>query len=184
MEDLTYEAKISHLKDTIKSYPDFPKEGIIFRYTAETLLNYFWSFSVFIDMYFFHYRDMFSLLKDPTCLKYVMDCMMVKIKELKWDQVDIVVGLESRGFILAPLLALNLNAGFVPVRKQGRLPGKCKQVSYSLEYRDVMNKHINLYNILPDTIVIYLIENIFRQMYLKFKKIVFYQANASWLLMT
>jgi len=124
MEDLTYEAKISHLKDTIKSYPDFPKEGIIF-------------------------RDMFSLLKDPTCLKYVMDCMMVKIKELKWDQVDIVVGLESRGFILAPLLALNLNAGFVPVRKQGRLPGKCKQVSYSLEYRDADVLEIQENSILP-----------------------------------
>lgn len=124
MESVSYEAKISHLKEKIKSYPDFPKEGILF-------------------------RDMFSLLKDPTCLTYVMECMMAKVKELKWDNVDVVVGLESRGFILGPYLALNLNAGFVPVRKQGRLPGKCKQVSYSLEYRDADVLEIQENSILP-----------------------------------
>lgn len=63
--------------------------------------------------------------------------MLAKIKELKWDDVDVIVGLESRGFILAPLLALKLNAGFVPVRKKGRLPGSCKEIAYTLEYRTV-----------------------------------------------
>jgi adenine phosphoribosyltransferase len=47
------------------------------------------------------------------------------------------VGLESRGFILAPLLAVKLNAGFVPIRKKGRLPGVCKEIAYTLEYRSV-----------------------------------------------
>jgi len=124
MENLTYEAKISLLKDKIQSYPDFPKKGI-------------------------NFRDMFSILKDATCLKYVVECMMTKIEELKWDKIDIVVGLESRGFILAPLLALRLNAGFVPVRKQGRLPGKCRQISYSLEYRDADVLEIQENSILP-----------------------------------
>lgn len=64
--------------------------------------------------------------------------MLAKIKEVGWDDVDVIVGLESRGFILAPLLALKLNAGFVPVRKKGRLPGSCKEIAYTLEYRTVI----------------------------------------------
>lgn len=66
-----------------------------------------------------------------------MDLMAAKIEHLKWNNVDVIVGLESRGFILAPLLALHLNAGFVPVRKQGRLPGDCQEIAYELEYRSV-----------------------------------------------
>jgi len=105
-----YESKMLELKNRIKSYPDFPKEGILF-------------------------RDIFSILRDATSLKTCLELMLAKITQLKWNEVDIVVGLESRGFILAPLLAVHLNAGFVPIRKKGRLPGKCKEVSYALEYR-------------------------------------------------
>lgn len=65
--------------------------------------------------------------------------MVAKIEQLKWNDVDVIVGLESRGFVLAPLLALKLNAGFVPVRKKGRLPGNCKEIAYTLEYRSVSN---------------------------------------------
>ena len=82
-------------------------------------------------------RDIFSLLRDPECLKSVLDLMVAKIDQLKWSDVDVIVGLESRGFILAPLLAIKLNAGFVPVRKKGRLPGVCKEIAYTLEYRSV-----------------------------------------------
>ena len=63
--------------------------------------------------------------------------MVAKIETLKWNDVDVIVGLESRGFILAPLLAVKLNAGFVPIRKKGRLPGICKEIAYTLEYRSV-----------------------------------------------
>jgi adenine phosphoribosyltransferase len=63
--------------------------------------------------------------------------MVAKIEKLKWNDVDVIVGLESRGFILAPLLAVKLNAGFVPIRKKGRLPGVCKEIAYTLEYRSV-----------------------------------------------
>ena len=83
------------------------------------------------------FRDIFSILREPALLRDTLDCLLAKIDQVKWTDVDIVVGLESRGFILAPLLALKLNAGFVPIRKAGRLPGACKQVSYSLEYRNV-----------------------------------------------
>lgn len=82
-------------------------------------------------------RDIFSVLRDPECLKNVLDLMVAKINQLNWNNVDVIVGLESRGFILAPLLAVKLNAGFVPVRKKGRLPGNCKEIAYTLEYRSV-----------------------------------------------
>jgi len=116
-------------------------------------------------------RDIFSILRDPVCLKNVLDLMLAKLQNLKWGDVDVVVGLESRGFILAPLLALQLNAGFVPVRKKGRLPGNCKEVSYSLEYRSVS---ICIFH----QIWIRLAEqcNWFKyyfRMFLKFKKILF-----------
>ncbi|XP_046450913.1 adenine phosphoribosyltransferase-like [Daphnia pulex] len=110
MDSTLYDSTLSDLKDKIKSYPDFPKEGIIF-------------------------RDIFSILRDPACLKSVIDLMVAKIEKLKWNDVDVIVGLESRGFILAPLLAVKLNAGFVPIRKKGRLPGVCKEIAYTLEYR-------------------------------------------------
>lgn len=70
-------------------------------------------------------------------MKSVIDLMVAKIEKLKWNDVDVIVGLESRGFILAPLLAVKLNAGFVPIRKKGRLPGVCKEIAYTLEYRSV-----------------------------------------------
>lgn len=70
-------------------------------------------------------------------MKSVVDLMVAKIEKLKWNDVDVIVGLESRGFILAPLLAVKLNAGFVPIRKKGRLPGVCKEIAYTLEYRSV-----------------------------------------------
>ena len=82
-------------------------------------------------------RDIFSVLRDPECLKNVLDLMVAKIEQQNWSNVDVIVGLESRGFILAPLLAVKLNAGFVPVRKKGRLPGNCKEIAYTLEYRSV-----------------------------------------------
>lgn len=91
-------------------------------------------------------RDIFSVLRDPECLKNVLDLMVAKIEQQNWSNVDVIVGLESRGFILAPLLAVKLNAGFVPVRKKGRLPGNCKEIAYTLEYRSVSfpNQKINI----------------------------------------
>ncbi len=97
---------MEELKKLIREIPDYPKPGILF-YDLTTLLK---------DQRGFH------RLVDELCSRYA-------------DQhVDIVVGVEARGFILAPALAYRLGAGFVPVRKPKKLPGKTSRVSYQLEY--------------------------------------------------
>lgn len=95
------------LKSYIREVPDFPKPGI----------NFF---------------DITTLLKDPLALRMTVD-------RFTWlfsngHRPHKVVGIESRGFMFAPSLAYNLNAGFVPVRKPGKLPAKTVSQSYELEY--------------------------------------------------
>jgi adenine phosphoribosyltransferase len=97
---------MNHLKELIRAVPDYPKPGILF-YDLTTLLQ---------DPRGFH------TLVDNLCEHYV------------GNDVDIVVGIEARGFILAPALAFRLNAGFVPVRKPKKLPWKTAAVTYQLEY--------------------------------------------------
>jgi adenine phosphoribosyltransferase len=99
---------MNHLKELIRAIPDYPKPGILF-YDLTTLLQ---------DPRGFHE------LVDNLCDYYVGNDV----------DVDVVVGVEARGFILAPALAFRLNAGFVPVRKPKKLPGKSVAVTYQLEY--------------------------------------------------
>lgn len=94
------------LKKLIREVPDFPKPGILF-YDITTLLKDKLGFATLIDALSEHY--------------------------LKKD-VDLVLGMEARGFIFGPALAYRLNAGFVPVRKPGKLPAATAKVSYDLEY--------------------------------------------------
>jgi adenine phosphoribosyltransferase len=94
------------LKQLIRAVPDYPKPGILF-YDLTTLLK---------DQRGFH------TLVDRLCDHYAT------------QTVDVVVGIEARGFIFAPALAYRLNAGFVPVRKPKKLPAKTASVSYALEY--------------------------------------------------
>jgi adenine phosphoribosyltransferase len=94
------------LKKLIREVPDFPKPGILF-YDITTLLKDKCGFRAVIDALKYHYRD---------------------------AQVDVVLGIEARGFIFAPALAYALGAGFVPVRKPKKLPSECVSVTYSLEY--------------------------------------------------
>lgn len=94
------------LKTLIREIPDYPKPGILF-YDLTTLLK---------D------RHGFQMLVDQLCDHYAN------------RKVDIVVGVEARGFIFAPALAYRLGAGFVPVRKPKKLPAKTAQVCYQLEY--------------------------------------------------
>ena len=98
--------EVARLKKLIREVPDFPKKGILF-------------------------YDITTLLKDKTGLATLID----KFAEhyMKQD-VDLVLGMEARGFIFAPALAYRLNAGFVPVRKPGKLPAECVKYDYSLEY--------------------------------------------------
>ena len=94
------------LKKLIREVPDFPKPGILF-YDITTLLKDKCGFRAVIDALKFHYRE---------------------------AQVDVVLGIEARGFIFAPALAYALGAGFVPVRKPKKLPSECVSVTYALEY--------------------------------------------------
>ena len=94
------------LKKLIREVPDFPKQGILF-YDITTLLKDSAGFASLIDQLASHYAD---------------------------KQVDVVLGIEARGFIFGPALAYKLGTGFVPVRKPGKLPAETIQFSYDLEY--------------------------------------------------
>jgi adenine phosphoribosyltransferase len=97
---------MNELKKLIREVPDYPKPGILF-YDLTTLLQ---------DKKGFH------TLIENLCAKFV------------GKHIDVVVGIEARGFIFAPALAYRLGAGFVPVRKPNKLPWKTEQVTYQLEY--------------------------------------------------
>ncbi len=96
------------LKSLIRDIPDFPKPSILF-------------------------RDITTLLKDAEGLRYTMDSLSAKFTTAGLFP-DYIVGMESRGFIFAPTLAYKLNAGFIPVRKPGKLPAAVHRVEYDLEY--------------------------------------------------
>ena len=105
---------MEELKRKIREVPDFPKPGILF-------------------------YDVTTLLRDPDGLKQTMDLLT---KQYQGQRIDQVVGIESRGFIFAPVLACNLGAGFVPVRKPGKLPATTVSASYALEYgEDTLEIH-------------------------------------------
>jgi adenine phosphoribosyltransferase len=97
---------MEELKQIIREVPDFPKPGILF-------------------------YDVTTLFKDPEGLRRVVDLLTERYQD---RGIRKIIGIESRGFILGPILAYNLGAGFVPVRKKGKLPAKTLSVSYELEY--------------------------------------------------
>jgi adenine phosphoribosyltransferase len=94
------------LRKLIREVPDFPKPGILF-------------------------YDITTLLKDPTAFREVIDRM---VEQVRGTEIDVVVGMESRGFIFSAPIAYQLGAGFVPVRKLGKLPSETIEVEYALEY--------------------------------------------------
>jgi adenine phosphoribosyltransferase len=97
---------VDDLRAKIREVPDFPKPGILF-------------------------YDITTLLKDAVAFRAVVDQMAEQVAD---TSVDVVVGMESRGFIFSAPLAYKLNAGFVPVRKLGKLPAETIEVEYALEY--------------------------------------------------
>ncbi|MFC1790406.1 adenine phosphoribosyltransferase [Patescibacteria group bacterium] len=102
------------LKKKVRNIPNFPKEGITF-------------------------RDIGPLLEDKTTFGFIIDQFVHEYRHLR---IDKVVGIDARGFILAGVLADRLKAGFVMVRKKGKLPSKVHSVGYSLEYgRAVLEMH-------------------------------------------
>jgi len=94
------------LKRLIREVPDFPKQGILF-------------------------YDITTLLKDKTGFATLIDALSENYLERK---IDLVLGIEARGFIFGPALAYRLNAGFVPVRKPKKLPAETAKWTYQLEY--------------------------------------------------
>ena len=105
---------MEQLKSLIREVPDFPKPGILF-------------------------YDITTLLKDAGGFRSVIDGMRSHYSGTK---VDVVLGIEARGFIFAPALAYALNAGFVPVRKPKKLPAECVRITYDLEYgTDTLEMH-------------------------------------------
>ena len=105
---------MDYLKQKIRTIPDFPKPGILF-------------------------RDITTLLADSEAFNSVIDLFVEHYKE---EQIDVVVGIESRGFIVGAPIALRLDKGFIPVRKAGKLPGPTHGVEYDLEYgTDLVEVH-------------------------------------------
>jgi adenine phosphoribosyltransferase len=104
------------LKTLIRTVPDFPKPGILF-------------------------YDITTLLKDPKGFAALIDALAQYYID---KDIDLVLGIEARGFIFGPALAYRLNAGFVPVRKPRKLPGPTARVTYDLEYgSDSLEIHVD-----------------------------------------
>jgi len=97
---------MDHLKALIRTIPDFPQPGISF-------------------------RDLTTLFLDPVGFNGTIQALADQYRN---EEIDMVIGVESRGFILAAPLALELKTGFVPIRKPGKLPGDTFGVEYTLEY--------------------------------------------------
>jgi adenine phosphoribosyltransferase len=105
---------MDNLKKLIREVPDFPKPGI-------------------------NFYDITTLLKQPEGLRLTVDALSAQFRD---NHVDVVLGIEARGFIFAPALAYHLNAGFVPVRKPSKLPAETASISYALEYgEDTLEIH-------------------------------------------
>ncbi len=105
-----------NLADYIRSVPDFPAKGILF-------------------------RDITPLLGNAQALRVAVDEMC---RPWEGRQVDLVAAMEARGFMFGAAMAVKLGAGFVPVRKEGKLPWKTTKVEYTLEYRnDVLHIHLD-----------------------------------------
>ncbi|ENN71876.1 adenine phosphoribosyltransferase [Dendroctonus ponderosae] len=108
MAQLNDEDKLKLIKEAVKSYPDFPVAGVLF-------------------------RDLFSVLQNPPLFALLKELLTKKAQEIA-PAVQSVVGLDARGFLLGPLIALELQIPFVPIRKKGKLPGKVRSLKYALEY--------------------------------------------------
>ena len=104
-----------NLKEKIAEYPNFPKKGILF-------------------------RDFSPILKDPSAMESIADEFS---KYFHPKNIDLFAGIESRGFILACILASRYNKGMIMIRKAGKLPGKTTKIAYTIEYgKDTIEIHV------------------------------------------
>ena len=106
------------IKDAIRDIPDFPKPGIVF-------------------------KDITPILKDPMLCENIVDAFIEKLKGIR---IDVIAGVESRGFLFGLTLATRLGVPFIPVRKAGKLPYTIKQKAYKLEYGTaVIEMHVDAF---------------------------------------
>ena len=113
---MPHEPNHDWLKEHIRDIPDFPKEGIVF-------------------------KDITPLLADKKAFTYSIDAIAHHYDR---DEIDKVVGIEARGFMIAAPLAYRFTAGLIPVRKKGKLPWKVESEEYALEYgTDLLEMHID-----------------------------------------
>lgn len=104
------------LKASIRSIPDYPKPGVIF-------------------------RDITTLLGDPRAFRRAIDELVTPFAGSK---IDKIAGIEARGFILGGAMAHQLSAGFIPIRKKGKLPSRTVSIAYALEYgEDMLEMHVD-----------------------------------------
>lgn len=109
--------KVGVIKNSIRTIPDYPKKGVLF-------------------------RDITTLLKDKVAFHTANERLLLHSR--KFPAFDFVIGIESRGFIFGSVLASSLGKGFVPVRKPGKLPSKVEFVNYELEYgTDTVEVHVD-----------------------------------------
>jgi adenine phosphoribosyltransferase len=108
--DASLESLVSRLTASLRAVPDFPRPGVLF-------------------------RDITTLIGDPVLFRDAVDAMAAACPA---DEVDAVAGIEARGFLLGGALAYALGVGFVPLRKEGRLPAAVESAAYSLEYGEAV----------------------------------------------
>lgn len=101
--------RLDVIRNSIRDIPNWPEPGVMF-------------------------RDISTLLQSPAAFKAVVDVLVERYKEQK---IDVVAGLDARGFIFGPVVAYELGIGFVPIRKKGKLPYTTVSKSYTLEYGDI-----------------------------------------------
>ncbi|GAU95463.1 hypothetical protein RvY_07075 [Ramazzottius varieornatus] len=81
-----------------------------------------------------NFRNILPVMRDPQLFGWLIDECVARIKDKFSQPIDLVIGLEARGFLFGPAIALRLNCGFAPIRKPGKLPGKLATVSFKKEY--------------------------------------------------
>ncbi len=115
------QADLDLIHKSIRIIPDWPEDGVSF-------------------------RDITTLLQDPKAFQKVIEILLKRYKD---KHIDVVAGLDARGFIFGPILAYELGVGFVPIRKKGKLPFQTYAESYTLEYGDITTVEIHTDAIKP-----------------------------------
>ncbi|KAJ3300583.1 adenine phosphoribosyltransferase [Borealophlyctis nickersoniae] len=100
---------LARIKSLLRAIPDFPHKGILF-------------------------QDIFPIFQDPLAVEALVTNITHHLLSTGLPRIDVIVGLDARGFLLGPWIASRLGAAFVPVRKAGKLPGATTQVAYQKEY--------------------------------------------------